>query len=250
MRIVMAFACALALSACMQETVRLQVKPSQQAVTRNGQPALVSEKKNSLVMIRPAVSKIGGGERPVFVLGVHNLTKQPLGFKVGDIAVTQVAGDSTLPMKVYSYEDLATEDRNAQVLTALVVGAAIGANTALASQASYRTTTTTVHGPSGSYSYETSVYSPSRAAAAHNRAMRSNLRLINAAVKDGQANLAALEREVIRDNTLMPGEWYGGTLHVAPPANAGNGAGPKRYSIALTVGPDRHEIDVVQESVK
>jgi len=250
MRIVVAFACALACSACMQETVRLQVKPSQQAITRSGQPALVSEKKNSLVMIRPAVSKIGSGERPVFVVGVHNLTKQPLGFKVHDIAVTQVAGDSTLPMKVYSYEDLVAEERTAQVMTALLVGAAIGANTALASQASYRTKTTTVYGPSGSYSYETATYSPSRAAAAHNRAMRTNVRLIDAAIKDGQANLAALEREVIRDNTLMPGEWYGGLLHVAPPANTGGGARPKRYSIALTIGPDRHEIDVVQESVK
>jgi len=48
----------------------------------------------------------------------------------------------------------------------------------------------------------------------------------------------------------MPGEWYGGTLHVAPPTEASGGVGPKRYSIALMVGADRHEINVVQESVK
>jgi hypothetical protein len=250
MRIVMALACALALSACMQETVRFHAKPSQQAVVRDGQPALVSEQKNSLVMIRSATRQFASGGRPVFVVGVHNLTKQPINFQVRNIAATQIAGDSGVPMKVHSYEDLVAEERTAQVMTALLVGAAAGANTALASQAAYRTKTTTVYGPTGSYTYQTSTYSPSRAAAAHNRAMRTNVRLIDAAIKDGQANLAALEREVIKDNTLMPGEWYGGMLHLAPPADAGGGAGPKRYSIALTVGPDRHEIDVVQESVK
>jgi hypothetical protein len=234
----------------MQQTVRFQAKPSQQAIMRDGQPALVSEKKNSLVMIRSATRQFASGARPLFVVGVHNLTKQPIDFQVRNIAVTQVAGDSSVAMKVYSYEDLVAEERTAQVVNALLVGAAIGANTALASQASYRTKTTTVHAPAGSYTYQTATYSPSRAASAHNRAMRQNVGLIKTAIKDGQANLAALERKVIKDNTLMPGEWYGGTLHVAPPAEASSGAGPKRYSIALTVGPDRHEIDVVQESVK
>jgi hypothetical protein len=249
MRIVIALACALPLGACMQETVRFHAKPSQQAVVRDGQPALVSEKTNSLVMIRSTTRQFASGQRPVFVVGVHNLTKQPIDFQVRNIAVTQFAGGSGVPMKVYSYEDLVAEERTAQIMTALLVGAAVGANTALATQASYRTKTTTVHSPTGSYSYRTATYSPSRAAAAHNRAMRQNVRLIDAAIKDGQGNLAALEREVIKDNTLMPGEWSGGTLHIAPPADAG-GASPKRYSIALTVGPDRHEIDVVQESVK
>ena len=35
-----------------------------------------------------------------------------------------------------------------------------------------------------------------------------------------------------------------------PPAQGGGASGPKTYSIAMTVGPDRHEIDVVQEGVK
>jgi hypothetical protein len=41
----------------------------------------------------------------------------------------------------------------------------------------------------------------------------------------------------------MPGEWYGGQLHLAPLASSD---GPKVYSIAVTVGSDRHEINVVQ----
>jgi len=40
----------------------------------------------------------------------------------------------------------------------------------------------------------------------------------------------------------MPGEWYGGQLHLAPPTDQANG--PKTYTIVITVGNDRHVIDV------
>lgn len=49
---------------------------------------------------------------------------------------------------------------------------------------------------------------------------------------------------MIKDNTLMPGEWYGGQLHLAPPTD--QGGGPKTYTIVITVGTERHVIDVAQ----
>jgi hypothetical protein len=42
----------------------------------------------------------------------------------------------------------------------------------------------------------------------------------------------------------MPGEWYGGQLHLAPPTD--QGGGPKNYTIVITVGTERHVIDVSQ----
>jgi hypothetical protein len=58
--------------------------------------------------------------------------------------------------------------------------------------------------------------------------------------------MAVLEQSVIKDNTLMPGEWYGGQLHLAPPTDQ---AGcQKTYTIVITVGTDRHVIDVAQEA--
>jgi len=42
----------------------------------------------------------------------------------------------------------------------------------------------------------------------------------------------------------MPGEWYGGQLHLAPPTDQANG--PKTSAIVITVGNDRHVIDVSQ----
>ena len=49
---------------------------------------------------------------------------------------------------------------------------------------------------------------------------------------------------VIKDNTLLPGEWYGGQLHLQPlVADEGRA---KTYQIAVQVGGDRHEIDIAQ----
>jgi hypothetical protein len=65
-----------------------------------------------------------------------------------------------------------------------------------------------------------------------------------ATVENGQRNMAVLEQSVIKDNTLMPGEWYGGQLHLAPPTEQPDGQ--KTYTIVITVGADRHVVDVAQ----
>lgn len=250
MRALIVLAGALACSACMQETVRFRASPEQQAIMRDGQPALISRKKNSLVMIRSAQRRFTGGSRPVFVVAMRNVTKKPIDFSVGNVTVTQTAGADSMSMKVFSYEDLVAEEEDRQMVTGLLVAAASATDLALATQAGYRTTTTTENSPSGTYTYSSRTYSPSRALGAYRSAIRRSQSMINAASRGARGNLAALEREVIKDNTLMPGEWYGGTLHVEAPADTGGAAGPKRYAISMTVGPDRHEIGVVQEGVE
>ena len=68
--------------------------------------------------------------------------------------------------------------------------------------------------------------------------------MISATIERGQANMAMLERGVIKDNTLMPGEWYGGQLHLAPLVSGDSPT--KTYNISILVGSDRHEIMVLQ----
>jgi hypothetical protein len=46
------------------------------------------------------------------------------------------------------------------------------------------------------------------------------------------------------DDTLMPGAWYGGQLHLAPPTD--QAGAQKSYTIVITVGSDRYEIEVAQ----
>jgi hypothetical protein len=68
--------------------------------------------------------------------------------------------------------------------------------------------------------------------------------MIGNAVATGQANMAALEQTVMKDNTLLPGEWYGGQLHFAPPE--ADASGLKTYRITIPIGSELHEIEVSQ----
>ena len=78
--------CAASLGGCVTagETVSFRASnPQQQTLMRDGQPALVSRQKTSLVLVRPASRQLKSNGRPVFVIGINNLGKQPVEFRVG-----------------------------------------------------------------------------------------------------------------------------------------------------------------------
>jgi hypothetical protein len=218
------------------ETVSFRASnPQQQAMVRDGQPALVSRQKNSLVLVRPASRQLQSNGRPVFVVGINNLGKQPVDFRVGQVEAVQHVGASDYEMKVVTYEMLVQEEKNRQIAAAILTGVAAAGNAYSASQAGYGHYTT----PSGRTG---TFYSPTAASIAQNNAAAQNDAMIGATIETGQQNMAVLEHSVIKDNTLMPGEWYGGQLHLAPPTEDAQ----KTYTIVITVGNDRHVIDVAQ----
>lgn len=69
--------------------------------------------------------------------------------------------------------------------------------------------------------------------------------MIAGANEQGQQNMAMLGRAVIKDNTIMPGEWYGGQLIFEAPQDDGG----KNFQISVEVGPDRHEFNAAQIAV-
>lgn len=240
---------ALVASCASTETVQFKAGAGQQALVRDGQSALVSQQKNSIVLIRPATRQFRTGGRPVFVVGIYNKTQAPLNFRVADVQVTQMINNEVAALKVITYEQLVSEERTRQTIAAIGVGLAAAGNSISASQAGRYNSSSTVFTPRGAYQVETTGYNPTAAAIAQSNATTENAAMINATVERGQANMAALERGVIKDNTLLPGEWYGGQLHVQPLVS--NSASPRKmYSITLQVGPDRHAIEIEQAEVK
>ena len=173
----------------------------------------------------------------MFVVGMNNLGRTPLDFRVSQVEVSQRVGDSEYPMKVVTFEMLQQEEQNRQVAAAILTGVAGAANAYSASRAGYGSYTT----PSGRTG---TFYSPTAAAIAQNNVAVENEAMFAATVERGQQNMAILEQSVIKDNTLMPGEWYGGQLHLAPPVD--QGGGQKSYTIVIMVGNDRHVIEVAQ----
>jgi hypothetical protein len=240
MRISGIVALSVALGGCVStgDTVAFKASnPQQQTMMRDGQPALVSHQKNSLVLIRPASRQLQANGRPVFVVGINNLGKQPIDFRVDQVEAIQHVAGSDYDMKVVTYEMLQQEEKNRQVAAAILTGVAAAGNAYSASRAGYGTYTT----PSGRTG---TFYSPTAAAVAQGNAAAQNDAMIATTVETGQRNMVTLEQTIIKDNTLMPGEWYGGQLHLAPPTD--QAGGQKTYTITITVGTDRHVIDVAQ----
>jgi hypothetical protein len=217
-------------------------------MVRDGQPALISRRPSSIVMIRPASRQFQTGARPVYVVGIYNLSGRPIDFRMANVQVAQTVNQQTVEIKVLTFEELATEERNRQIVAAVVGGLAAGANAYSASRAGHYNSTSTVSTPRGAYQVHTTGYSPTANAIAQSNAAAQNEAMIAATIERGQQNMAALEQGVIKDNTLLPGEWYGGQLHLQPLSREGEG--PKQYSIALLVGTERHEIDISQVTTR
>ena len=57
-----------------------------------GNPSIVSRKRSSIVIVRPASRRFASGGRPVFVIGINNLTNVPQNFRVADVQVVQSSG--------------------------------------------------------------------------------------------------------------------------------------------------------------
>jgi hypothetical protein len=75
----MGMCAAVAVAGCAQmETAHFQAKPGQEAIVRDGQPAMVSHLKNSIAIVRPASRQFQAGRRPVYVVAMYNLTNASL----------------------------------------------------------------------------------------------------------------------------------------------------------------------------
>jgi len=109
---------------------------------RDGQLALVSRQKSSLVLVRPAARQLQANGRPIFVAGINNLSKQPVDFRVGQVEAVQHAAGSDFEMKVVTYEMLVQEERNRQVAAAVLTGLSVGANAYSAANAGHGSYTT------------------------------------------------------------------------------------------------------------
>lgn len=242
-RVLIVLAASLCAGCVTTEQVSFVPKADQKAIVRDGNPAIVSTKKNSIVIVRPASRQFQIGSRPVFVVAMYNRTGTPQDFRTGQVQAVEVVNDETVPIKVISYEQLVQEEKNRQVVAAIAVGLAAGANAYSASRAGYYNSTSTLYTPRGTYQVNTVGYSPTAAAIAQTNASFQNDAMISNTIEQGQRNLSVLERSAIKDNTLLPGEWYGGQLHLGVLASDKS---TKRYSITVYIGSDRHEIAVSQ----
>lgn len=214
--------------------------PGQELMVRQGRDAVVSRQRHSTVILATTSRTSAPGVRPEFVAMIQNTSNQPITFRYGEITAVNAVTDQ--PLKVFSLDDLQTEARTAAIVGAILVGAAgAAAGAAAARNAGTSYGSGSINGPYGASTYTWRTYNPGVAnatAAAYGVAAGA---AAGGMVAAGERTVQELERNVLVDQTLMPGEWYGGfmTIASAEPEND-SGSAPRRYRVTVTVGPDTH----------
>lgn len=219
--------------------------PGQNAIVRDGRPALVSRKSKSIVLLASGPRQFQSGQRPVFVLAATNLTNQPMNLLISEISAVQtMPSGSQVAMPVITYEQLVQEERTRQVFKALLVGVAAAGNAYSAARSGYGTYGGTVYTAHGSANFGGTYYSPTANALNQANASAQNEAMIANTIETGRRNLSALENNILKDNTVMPGEWIGGLVFFSPPVSEAGQA--KSYTISVNIGGDVHDIEVAQ----
>jgi hypothetical protein len=226
MRKVLLLVAALALAGCATtETTRFAAVGSQFPMVRDGRSALISEGARTRVVIAPVARAQYAGERPTFVVAIVNHSGAPVTFTYSDISVVQTKGGQPVkPLHVYTVDELQREAQVNAMLGILLVGAAAAGGAAVAGN--------NINNPWTAAATGAAIGATAGNAAGH-------------IAVGAQIDIAALETTMLKDNTLLPGEGYGGVFIIQPPAYSSS-ADEKSYQITFRVGGDVHVFSAEQ----
>ena len=235
--------------------ISLVADQTQRSMTRDGVPALLSTKKH-VVVLRPASSLIQYGGRPAFVVAVYNSSKQPADFRVSGITAQLASGSD---LHVYTYDELVAEAQRKQRWATFAVALGGVATAMSAANAGNTHTTGTYSGNSygtysgsinGTYSgastgtFSASTYDAGRAYAAQQHASAQTAANFAAIQAQSQQALNHLQNAILKDNTVMPGEWVGGIVILDSPDKARDEIAT--YRVDVQFGGELHSFVVNQ----
>lgn len=225
MRRVMSAALAAAMLAGCVTTDRVSFRPtsaSQMPIYRDGRSAIVSTGSVTRVVISPKLREQGRGQRPIFVVAIQNGGSTPVNFTLATVNAELNVGGAPRPLQVISYEQLVQEERTAQVAGLILGAVMVGAGAAVAS---------------GRPTYRNAVLAGSLAGA--------GTATMIASADRGEEAIARFEETVMKDHTVLPGEWFGGQMHLEAPRDV-----PREqvanYRLVIRLGPDTHTFDIAQ----
>ncbi|HSI41809.1 MAG TPA: hypothetical protein VLA00_14795 [Xanthobacteraceae bacterium] len=241
-------AAGLVLSGCVYNTsekATFTAEPGQQTIVRDGREVLISRKGGSEVTFAP--KKLGQGEwsRPTFVVIMCNGTKEPTTFRYSEISAYR-AEDGT-PLKVWNVDQLQQEAREAAILGAvLMAGVAAGGAAVAANNAGTYSGSGTVYGAGGSTTYTWRGYDPVAAQLAAAPIAAAGGAAAGGIVAQGQRTINDLEYNMLVDNTIFPGQCYGGTAVVNADTTGGVGGigNTKNYVVRIPFAGQVHQFSV------
>lgn len=190
------------------DVARFQAQSNQEVSVRDGGSFLTSRAQNSIVTIRPGSPVLG--KNPEYIVGIQNISEQPLDFNFNKLVVTQIVDGNPRNLKVYSAHDLVADLAPGQIGTDLMAGFLAGIADA---------------NSNGDTSLGDAIIAKAHAAS--------------------EEDARAVQELTLHDEVIQPGETYAGKLQIEAPA--ADSAGARVYAIDLDVGPDQHEILIVHQ---
>jgi hypothetical protein len=210
MKVVQVVVVALALSGC---ATSYALKP-EQGVAQNvtfdhGAAVVMSKKDHGAVRVAPTNTSFAGR----LSLGVVAFNDGNKGENLG-VENVQIFTASGTPVRVYSYEELAKQAKNAAMWQAIAVGLSASANAYAASQPATVNTTGSIYGRGGytNFNSSTTVYNPANAALANSINQANTERSMAQISGTLESTLAGLGESVLRTTTISPGEAFGGNV--------------------------------------
>jgi hypothetical protein len=196
----------------------------QERIYRDGVPAVISRK--GLVVVAAPVKVIREGkEQPKFIVSVSNTSSSQFDIDTSNV----VASVDGLPLKVFTYEEVADSIKSQQAWAAFAVAFSGGMEAASARQQAstsynYGTYNANSYGTlNSSHNYNANTtgtytgwtYNPAAGQAAANAVnSRTNSQLASLQ-QEGQAALYDAQKSILKRTTVLPGTSHGGQIFLA-----------------------------------
>ncbi len=239
-------ALSLCAAGCSSAAVELLPTADQEFLVRDGMPTLVS-KKQHMVMLRPNYRKIDGNGRPAFTVVVLNRGANPETLLEKNLTASQMIKGTRYTLRIHRFDELVSEEQAEQKRRVIVAALSGAARAMSAANAGYVQTTGQVNAY-GSYgsaygTYSSTTYDPMRAQLAQQVAQAQTQSEFSSLQQVGEQNLQMLEGTILKDHTVMPGEWYGGTI-VLDPLHSASSNGKSYFDISIIYGGEQHTFSV------
>lgn len=179
-----------------------------------GRPELVSETSSAAIRVSPRATSFQN--RMSIAVVIFNKADHPVNFGYENIKVNTGSG---IPIRLFTYDQLRKEARDAATWAAVATALSAGAQSYAASQPSTINTYGSSYGSAGfsTYSARTTIYNPAAAAAGNAIAQqnaRQDMQNISQAL---EGTLNRLDGSILRTTTVDPRTAFGGEIVVDKP---------------------------------
>jgi len=194
----------------------------QKVFYKDGREMLISGKKSSIVGLHTEDRHMTFGMRQDFFVAAKNKSNENVVFSTENIS----ALSNELPLKIYSYEDLKSEEDTRQAVALFSATAGGIADSISASRAGYSNTYGTysgsVYANNGTSaqtfgSYSGSTYDYAAAEAAKNAAEANSKARFAAIEKEGHIRSTFLDQTALKKETIFPQGWVSGFVKIDMP---------------------------------